>query len=87
MNNDDKKKPDTAGNVHRQLYDKSDKVNACENQNKEFLSQFPEVPSYPHCFVLDADGKLLHSQSTADLEAGETYSQPAMRLFVESWKG
>ena len=36
MNNDDKKKPDTAGNVHRQLYDKSDKVNACENQNKEF---------------------------------------------------
>ena len=58
-----------------------------ENQNKEFLSQFPEVPGYPHWFVLDADGKLLHSQPTADLEAGDSYSLPAMLLFVDSWKG
>ena len=58
-----------------------------ENQNQEFLSQYPKVPAYPHWFVLDSDGKLLHSQVTGDLEAGETYSQPALLLFVDAWKG
>jgi hypothetical protein len=37
MNDDENNgKPDTAGDVRRRLYDKSDKVNAHENQNKEF---------------------------------------------------
>lgn len=58
-----------------------------ENPNKEFLAEYPEIPGYPHWFVLDADGKLLHSQNTADLEAGETYSQPAIQMFVDQWKG
>ncbi|MGD9635481.1 MAG: thioredoxin family protein [Pirellulales bacterium] len=63
------------------------KVNSSEeNRNQEFLAQFPEVPAYPHWFVLDSDGKLLHSQSTAELEAGETYSQPAILMFIDQWK-
>lgn len=57
-----------------------------ENENAEFLAQYPEIPGYPHWFVLDADGKLLHSQGTAELEAGETYSQPAIQMFVDQWK-
>lgn len=57
-----------------------------ENPNKEFLSEYPQIPGYPHWFVLNADGKLLHSQGTADLEAGETYSQPAILMFVDQWK-
>ena len=57
-----------------------------ENHNEAFLSQDPAIPGYPHWFVLDADGKLLHSQDTADLEAGETYSQPAILMVVDQWK-
>jgi thiol:disulfide interchange protein len=57
-----------------------------EAPNADFLSQYPEIPGYPHWFVLDADGKLLHSQGTAELEAGETYSQPAVLMFVDQWK-
>jgi len=57
-----------------------------ENPNKEFLAEYPDIPGYPHWFVLDADGKLLHSQNTAELEAGETYSQPAILMFVDQWK-
>lgn len=63
------------------------KVNTSDaNRNEEFLSQFPAIPGYPHWFVLDAGGKLLHSQGTAELEAGETYSQPAILMFVDQWK-
>lgn len=39
-----------------------------ENENKEFLSKYPEIPGYPHLFVLEKDGTLLHSQFTGDLE-------------------
>jgi thiol:disulfide interchange protein len=39
-----------------------------ENENKEFLSTYPEIPGYPHLFVLEKDGTLLHSQFTGDLE-------------------
>ena len=39
-----------------------------ENKNEEFLSKFPRISAYPHLFVLDLDGMLLHSQNTADLE-------------------
>lgn len=39
-----------------------------ENENKEFLSKYPEIPGYPHLYVLEKDGTLLHSQNTADLE-------------------
>ena len=39
-----------------------------ENENKEFLSKFPQISGYPHLFVLETDGSLLHSQNTAELE-------------------
>jgi thiol:disulfide interchange protein len=39
-----------------------------ENENKEFLAKYPEIPGYPHLFVLEKDGSLLHSQSTAEIE-------------------
>lgn len=40
-----------------------------KNENKAFLSQYPKISGYPHLFVLDATGKLLHSQDTAELES------------------
>ncbi len=63
------------------------KVNSSdENRNEEFLSQYSKVLGYPHWFVLDRDGELVHSQGTAELEAGESYSQPALLQFVDQWK-
>jgi thioredoxin-related protein len=63
------------------------KVNSSdENRNEEFLSHYSKVLGYPHWFVLDRDGKLVHSQGTADLEAGDSYSQPALLQFVDQWK-
>jgi thioredoxin-related protein len=45
------------------------KVNVSkENRNEEFLSRYPKVAGYPHIFVLDKNGKLLHSQDTGELE-------------------
>jgi len=42
-----------------------------ENNNEEVLSRFPKVDGYPHFFVLDKDGTLLHSQNTGELELPE----------------
>lgn len=57
-----------------------------ENKNEAFLSQFPKVPGYPHFFVLDADGKLLHSQDTGVLEEGKGYSREKVAAFLKAWK-
>ena len=39
-----------------------------ENENPEFLAKYPAVEGYPHLFVLETNGTLLHSQKTAELE-------------------
>lgn len=56
-----------------------------ENENAAFLSQYPEIPGYPHMFVLDQDGTFLHSQGTAELEEGDSYSDAAFASFIEQW--
>ena len=38
---------------------------------------------YPHLFVLDANGKLLHSQNTGELEAGKSYDKGRFLAFVK----
>ena len=56
-----------------------------ENENKAFLSAYPEIKGYPHLFVLDADGKLLHSQFTGDLEKGKGYDRGKFFAFFKAW--
>lgn len=56
-----------------------------ENENTEFLSKYPEPVGYPHLFVLEKDGKLLHSQGTAVLEEGKSYSKQRMTEFFAKW--
>ena len=46
-----------------------------ENQNRSFLRRYPRIPGYPHIFVLESDGRFLHSQGTAELESGRSYSR------------
>ena len=59
-----------------------------ENKNEAFLRRYPAIARYPHFFVLDASGKLAHSQNTDELEAKDakdTYDPAAMRAFLVKW--
>lgn len=56
-----------------------------ENENKAFLSAYPEISGYPHLFVLDSDGILLQSQSTDVLEAGKGYDLKKFTEFLQKW--
>lgn len=56
------------------------------NTNEEFLSQFPEVGGYPHIYILDRDGTLLHSQDTVELEDGAaSYVPEVFMAFLQEW--
>jgi len=62
------------------------KVNYSEkNPNEEFLSAYPEILEFPHFYVLDSNGVLLHSQGTADLEQGQSYNEAAFLAFLRKW--
>lgn len=56
-----------------------------ENTNEKFLSSYPEFDAFPHLFILDDNGKLLHSHSTDDLEEGDSYSEQKMLAFLNQW--
>src|SRR6266498_2173959 len=56
-----------------------------ENTNAALLKRWPKISGYPHFFVLDSDGRLLHSQDTSALESGNTYDPAAMRAFLVRW--
>ena len=57
-----------------------------ENKNETVLSRYPQIPGYPHLFVLDSDGKLLHSQDTGELEEGKGYNLSKFTAFLEQWR-
>lgn len=62
------------------------KVNFSDaNENKTFLAHYPDVAGYPHIFVLDRDGKLLHSEDTAKLEQGDSYHLERFTTFLKKW--
>ena len=54
--------------------------------NDAFLSKYPKIVGYPHLFVLDDEGKLLHSQDTSPLEEGKGYNESRILAFLEEWK-
>jgi thioredoxin-related protein len=56
-----------------------------ENKNEQVLSSYPPVNGYPHIFVLDRDGKLLHSQDTGQLEEGKSYNLTKFMAFLKEW--
>jgi thioredoxin-related protein len=56
-----------------------------DRPNEEFLGRYPGIDGYPHLFVLDSDGTFLHSQNTAELEDGSSYSLDLMTGFLERW--
>lgn len=56
-----------------------------ENENKKVLSRYPTIPGYPHLFVLDTSGRLLHSQDTSRLESGRSYDLEKFFSFLKKW--
>ncbi|MBA4123568.1 MAG: thioredoxin family protein [Acidobacteria bacterium] len=56
-----------------------------ENENKEFLAAYPAIKGYPHLFVLEKDGKLLHSQNTEELEEPKSYNLQKFTDFLKLW--
>jgi thioredoxin-related protein len=56
-----------------------------EHPNEAFLAHYPEIEGYPHIFVLQGDGTLLHSQNTGELEDADSYSTDLMTAFLKRW--
>lgn len=56
-----------------------------ENKNEKFLAKYPKVPGFPHLFVLDKSGKLLHSQDTGKLEENKSYSKDKFITFLKTY--
>jgi thiol:disulfide interchange protein len=56
-----------------------------ENKNEVVLSRYPKVAGFPHIFVLDNDGNLLHSQDTGELEEGKGYNTDKFTEFLKQW--
>lgn len=78
------KNPDLADQLHQGFV--TVKVNySKENKNEKFLSGLPKIPGYPHLFVLDSNGMLLHSQETGVLESGKGYDPAKIVDFMNSW--
>ena len=53
-----------------------------QNENAALLSRWPKVAGYPHLFVLDANGALVLSQDTGELEDGRTYDKRRFLAFL-----
>ena len=56
-----------------------------DNKNEEVLSRYPKVAGYPHIFILDNNGKLIHSQDTEKLEEGKGYNLEKFKAFLTEW--
>lgn len=56
-----------------------------ENKNEKFLAAYPAATGYPHLYVLEADGKFVHSQNTVELEQGKGYNLQKFTDFLKLW--
>jgi thioredoxin-related protein len=56
-----------------------------ELPNEKFLAQYPKVDGFPHMYVLEKDGKLLHSQNTGLLEKEKSYDKEKIMEFLKKW--
>lgn len=57
-----------------------------QNRNEAVLSQWPKIRGYPHFFVLDEAGRLIHSQPSSELEAGKDYDRQKMTAFLRQYR-
>jgi thioredoxin-related protein len=63
------------------------KVNFSDGvKNEAFLSRYPQIPSYPHLFLLESDGTLLLSQTPDDFMKDDKYVPDLILAFLEKWE-
>jgi len=63
------------------------KVNVSdENSNEKFLASFPNIQGYPHMFVTESNGDVIHSQDTAKFLQNSKYSKEKILSFINKWK-
>ncbi len=53
-----------------------------DNENKAVLAKYPKITGYPHLFVLDKTGKVIHSQDTGKLETGDHHDPAKVIEFL-----
>lgn len=62
------------------------KVNISDsNDNAEFMSAFPPAQGYPHMYITDSNGTILHSQDTAEFRENKKYSEQRFMIFFDRW--
>ena len=63
------------------------KVNVSEdNNNAAFLAGLPPTQGYPHLFVANMNGRVIHSQDTAQFLANGHYNVQRVLAFIEHWR-
>lgn len=62
------------------------KVNVSdENDNRAFRQGLPLTHGYPHIFVADSQGNILHSKDTTQLLVNGEYSRARFIEFLQRW--
>ncbi|HEX7181040.1 MAG TPA: thioredoxin family protein [Thermoanaerobaculia bacterium] len=56
-----------------------------ENKNEKFLSRYAKLNTFPHMFVLEKDGKLLHVENLSTIEAKNGYDRQKLLAFLDKW--
>ena len=56
-----------------------------EVKNEAFLSAYPTIKSYPHIYILDQDGALLHADDLTSMEAKSSYDRTKVLDFLARW--
>jgi len=63
------------------------KVNISDaNDNAEFMAGFPKPLGYPHIYITEADGSIIFSKDTTDLQEHSRYSVQRFQQFIDKWK-
>lgn len=63
------------------------KVNVSEtNDNAEFMAGFPRPRGYPHMYITEADGSIIFSKDTLELQENSRYSVQRFQQFIDKWK-
>lgn len=58
-----------------------------ENRNYDVLASldYPQRFGFPVILILDANGKLIHTQNSAYLEKDKSYDEKKMIGFLQNW--
>lgn len=56
------------------------------NENEDFMKSLPPVLGYPHMYVSTAEGKMILSKDTAELQDNGQYSPQRWLSFINNWQ-